>query len=215
MVHCYGDSRDLNQPSGKQEQLNYPYGCFYKRSTGIWASVWAEVVEENRVKDVHILTDCDNGKVNIALDLKGNAAKNITLIASLNGTEVTKETLTAQGGTAKLYARLNIEKFSYWDLENPVLYDLDITVKTEHGEDHVRSYFGMRKLETDSKGLKLNGKRVFQRLVLDQGYYPEGLYTAPDENCFEKDVALSKAMGFNGARLHQKVFERRFLLRGG
>ena len=90
------------------------------------------------------------------------------------------------------------------------MYALDITVKTETTEDNVRSYFGMRKLEVDQKGLKINGKRVFQRLVLDQGYYPDGLYTAPDEGCFAEDIALSKAMGFNGARLHQKVFERRF-----
>ena len=210
LVHCYGDSRDLTQPSGKQEQLNYPYGCFYKRSTGIWASVWAEIVEENYLKDVCIHPDCDNGIVNISLYLAGNMAKKVTLSASLNGKEVSRETLTAHCETNLLLSRLKIENFSYWDLDNPVLYALDITVKTETTEDNVRSYFGMRKLEVDQKGLKINGKRVFQRLVLDQGYYPDGLYTAPDEGCFAEDIALSKAMGFNGARLHQKVFERRF-----
>ncbi len=210
LVHCYGDSRDLTQPSGKQEQLNYPYGCFYERSTGIWASVWAEIAEENRVEDVRIFPDCDNGLVNIALDLAGNAKKTVTLAASLNGKEVACETLTACGEANRLFSRLKLENFSYWDLENPVLYDLDITVKTETSEDKVRSYFGMRKLEVDKRGLKLNGKRVFQRLVLDQGYYPDGLYTAPDRACFAEDIALSKAMGFNGARLHQKVFERGF-----
>lgn len=112
LVHCYGDSRDLTQPSGKQEQLNYPYGCFYKRSTGIWASVWAEIVEENYLKDVCIHPDCDNGIVNISLYLAGNMAKKVTLSASLNGKEVSRETLTAQGETNLLLSRLKIENLS-------------------------------------------------------------------------------------------------------
>ena len=72
--------------------------------------------------------------------------------------------------------------------------------------DKVRSYFGMRKVELDGVCLRINGKRVFQRLVLDQGYYPDGIYTAPDDDAFRRDIELAKRLGFNGARLHERVF---------
>ena len=94
-----------------------------------------------------------------------------------------------------------------WDVGVGNLYDVVIKL----GDDEVKSYFGMRDLVLDSKGLKINGKRVFQRLVLDQGYYQEGMYTAKHEDDFKNDILISQAMGFNGARLHEKVFERRFL----
>ena len=87
------------------------------------------------------------------------------------------------------------------------LYD----VKIKFGDDEVQSYFGFRIASYEGRKFMLNGKSVFQRLVLDQGYYEDGIYTAKDAAQFERDIALSKALGFNGARLHQKVFEQRFL----
>lgn len=92
-----------------------------------------------------------------------------------------------------------------------MLYDLKILVETEHGVDCVESYFGMRKLEWDNKGFLLNSKRICLRMVLDQGYYREGIYTAPTAEALVRDIEISQSLGFNGARLHQKVFERRFL----
>ena len=87
--------------------------------------------------------------------------------------------------------------------ETPNLYDLVVTA----GDDRVESYFGMRSVEIRGNKFLLNGKSVFQRLVLDQGYYPDGIYTAPDVSDLERDIILSKKVGFNGARLHMKVFE--------
>lgn len=211
LVHCYGDARNLRQPSGKQEQLNYPWGCFYVRSTGIWSTVWLEILPNAYVKNVKVTPDVDNSALNVELDVDGKGEKEISLRAKLFGEVVGSERLCQKGTGGKAYARIKLSRLALWELDSPTLYDLEIELTCNGEKDEARSYFGMRKLEVDEKGLLLNGKRVFQRLVLDQGYYPDGLYTAPDAACFAEDVAMSKRVGFNGARLHQKTFERRFL----
>ena len=94
-----------------------------------------------------------------------------------------------------------------WEAGKGRLYDVEFT----YGEDEVESYFGLRSAKFEGRKFLLNGKSVFQRLVLDQGYYPQGVYTAPSAAALEKDIRLSLALGFNGARLHQKLFEPLFL----
>jgi hypothetical protein len=103
---------------------------------------------------------------------------------------------------------LPLDEMRLWEPGTPDLYDLRLTLD---GGDVVRSYFGMRKVELKKDGLYLNGRPVFMRTVLDQGFNPEGIYTAPDEEFLKHDIELSMDLGFNGARLHQRVFEERFL----
>ena len=103
-------------------------------------------------------------------------------------------------------AYIDIPDAKLWTLEEPNLYDLKVTINTG---DTFTSYFGMRKVELDGLKFKLNGKSVFQRLVLDQGFYPDGILTAPTDEDLKRDVELSLAAGFNGARLHMKIFEPR------
>src|SRR5581483_4755951 len=100
-----------------------------------------------------------------------------------------------------------------WSPADPHLYDLRFELRGGEGEllDEVRSYAGLRTVSIDGRAVLLNGERVFQRLVLDQGWYPDGLMTAPDDASLVRDIELSLAAGFNGARLHQKIFEERFL----
>ena len=100
-----------------------------------------------------------------------------------------------------------------WSPQDPFLYDLAFELVDDDGNtlDSARSYAGLRSTSIDGKAVLLNGKRVFQRLVLDQGYYPDGIMTAPSEEGLVRDIVLSMSAGFNGARLHQKVFEERFL----
>jgi len=109
------------------------------------------------------------------------------------------------GGRAVLM--LPVKDLHLWEIGNPNLYNLKLTL----GDDAVDSYFGMRSVTTEDGRLFINGKPVFQRLVLDQGFYPDGIYTAPSDEALEGDIKLSMAMGFNGARLHEKIFEPRFL----
>ncbi len=100
-----------------------------------------------------------------------------------------------------------------WSIEDPHLYDVVIELVDAGGAvvDSLKSYAGLRSVAIDGKAIKLNGKAVFQRLVLDQGYYPDGIMTAPSDEALVRDIELSQEAGFNGARLHQKVFEERFL----
>jgi beta-galactosidase/beta-glucuronidase len=100
-----------------------------------------------------------------------------------------------------------------WCIEDPFLYDVlvELIDEQENVLDKLESYAGLRSITIDGKAVKINGKTVFQRLVLDQGYYPDGIMTAPNEEALINDIKLSMEAGFNGARLHQKVFEERFL----
>ena len=100
-----------------------------------------------------------------------------------------------------------------WSIEDPHLYDVVLRLVDGEGAmvDEARSYAGLRSVSIDGKAVTLNGRPVFQRLVLDQGYYPDGIMTAPSDEALRRDIELSMEAGFNGARLHQKVFEERFL----
>ena len=208
-VYCESDVRDGRQPSGKQSDKYASYGCYYTRSTGIWQPVWLERVPAAHLEDIKLDPDVDNSVLFVRAKLAGSGEKKICLEASLGGKKVGKAKAVTTGNYVRL--ALPIEKLSLWSVETPTLYDLDITVSGKGSEDKVHSYFGMRKIELDKTRLLINGKPVFMRLVLDQGYYPESVYTAPTDDAFIKDIKLSQALGFNGARLHQRVFERRFL----
>ena len=129
----------------------------------------------------------------------------MTVSASFAGKNVGMATVKSRGGLFKAYIKLS--ELHFWEVGEGNLYDLEFSF----GEDKVKSYFGLREVYLDGMKFMLNDKSVFQRLVLDQGFYPDGIYTAPTEEDLVKDIKLSLDAGFNGARLHQKVFEPRFL----
>jgi beta-galactosidase/beta-glucuronidase len=106
-----------------------------------------------------------------------------------------------------------LSEVSPWSPEHPTLYDLEVELSAldQKPIDRVRAYFGLRSVAINGYALELNGKALFQRLILDQGFYPDGIYTPPSDDDLRRDVELGKQMGFNGARLHQKVFEPRYL----
>ena len=107
---------------------------------------------------------------------------------------------------------LNLKEKRLWQPGAPFLYDLKLTLSSGGKKvDELKSYFGLRKIAIDGRRILINDKPVFQRLILDQGFYPEGIWTAPSDEALKKDIERSMACGFNGARLHQKVFEPRFL----
>lgn len=205
-VYAEGDPRDGRQPSGKQSVRYASRGCHYTRSTGIWQTVWLEFVPETYLKSIKLDTDIDNGLVNAFVTLSG--AGYVTLTARLGGKTVGECGIKASGAA---FAQLKLSELRLWSVDDPALYDLTVTVDDGKSTDMVDTYFGMRKIEADGKGVKLNGKYLFMRTVLDQGYYEDGIYTAPKAEDMLNDIKLAKALGFNGARLHEKVFERRFL----
>lgn len=201
-VDVFDDTRDPSQPSGKQSPEEENRGCFYTRSTGIWQTVWLEYVEDTYIENAKITPDAVNGNVYLRVNANQNAS-GLTLCAHvlLDGNDICEGSAIFSGRTALL--ALNVRDLKYWDIGSPVLYDL----KLELGNDSVDTYFGFRTIETKGNRVLLNGRSVFQRLVLDQGYYPDGIYTAKDVFEIEDDIRLAMEAGFNGARLHMKVFE--------
>ena len=202
-VHAEDDTRSRMIPSGKQSEKYSSWGCYYTRTTGIWQTVWLEFLPEAHIKSVKYVTDINNTTVNINAVLCGSG----TFIAEAfyEGVSMGKAQTVSGGGNVNI--TINLAEKHLWEVGNGRLYDLVLTF----GEDRVQSYFGLRDIRLDGKKFLINGKSVFQRLVLDQGFYPDGIYTAPSDQELCADIKRSQALGFNGARLHEKVFEERFL----
>lgn len=205
------DTRSDVQPSGKQSQEYHSQGPLYTRVTGIWQTVWLEPVPETYVENLQFEPDPENGALHIEVDLGGSLADGqVRSTALFDGNVVGKATAATDGRYAAF--TLDVDETHRWTPEEPNLYDLDLKFLVD-GEvvDAVESYFGLRSVTLGDNSVYLNGEPVYQRLVLDQGYYPDGLYTAPTDDALIRDVEIAKEMGFNGARLHQKAFEPRFL----
>lgn len=197
------DTRSPLIPSGKQCYEYNSCGCHYTRTTGIWQTVWLEFVPEAHIKSIKIFPDHTNGTVDIQAAVTGGGV--LSAKAFFDGKHAGKASKATGGGFVTLQIELNEKHL--WEVGNGNLYDLELSF----GEDKVKSYFGLCGVRMDDRKFTLNDKPVFMRLVLDQGYYPDGIYTAPTEGDLIKDIELSLAVGFNGARLHEKVFEPRFL----
>lgn len=210
VVRVDDDLRGGKQPGGKQSLGLFSYGCSYTRVTGIWQTVWMEAVDQQALKNVFAIPDIDQQQLVVRPEFYGEANGNTLTVEVLDGKKtVAKQTAKACNQTTII---LPMKKARLWSPEDPYLYDVKYTVKNSQGEiiDQVSSYVGMRKVHTAGGYFYLNNKPYFQRLVLDQGYYPDGIWTAPTDEALKQDIAMSKAVGFNGARLHQKVFEERY-----
>ncbi|MCX6345395.1 MAG: beta-galactosidase [Armatimonadetes bacterium] len=211
VVYAVDDERSYRQPLGKQADRLNSYGCSYTRTTGIWQTVWIEAVPNSYISGLTIWPNAANGSVNIEIDVK-NACPGLSIevIALDNGKPVASENTASLA--AKNTFNLVIPNPVLWEVGKPFLYDLALRI-TKSGKviDEVTSYFGLRDVRIDGVKILINGKSVFQRLILDQGFWPDGIYTAPSDDELRADIERSMAMGFNGARLHQKVFEPRTL----
>lgn len=203
VIHAQDDHRSVSQPGGKQSSEYHSYGCYYTRTTGIWQTVWLEFVPKTHIKSIKYYPDAKNGKLHIKASVNGKSS--FCAKAYYEGREVGSTSSDSFDDNIDL--TLDLTEKHLWEVGNGRLYDLELT----YGEDSVKSYFGLRNVCLDGYKFLINGKSVFQRTVLDQGFYPDGIYTAPSEEDFIKDIQISLDAGFNGARLHEKVFEPRFL----
>ncbi len=202
-VSADDDNRDGRQASGKQSTLYHSHDCSYTRTTGIWQTVWLEFTPKSYIKAAKYYPDIHNSALTIIGETSGGGTLDIR--SRFMGRDTGCCTVKTCGGT--FTAQLKLSELHLWELGRGDLYDLEL----HFGDDVVRSYFGMREVRMDGMRFLLNGRSVFQRLVLDQGFYPDGVYTASSDAALLHDVELSMAAGFNGARLHEKVFEPRFL----
>ena len=203
MIHALDDNRTGLQPRGKQSALYHSHGCDYTRTTGIWQTVWLEMIPQTHIQSLKYYPDAANGILNIKALVTGNDT--LTAVAYYEGKEVGRASVKNSGNNADL--TIALRETHLWEVGCGRLYDLILT----YGDDHIQSYFGLRSVRLDGYKFLLNGKSVFQRTVLDQGFYPDGIYTAPNEDALINDIKISMDAGFNGARLHEKVFEPRFL----
>lgn len=211
VIHAADDTRSPWTLAGKQCPDYHSRICHYTRTTGIWQTVWLEPVPNAYIAGLRLTPMLEEGKLLVEATIGGSAAKGrLTAAASLDGKPMGRQTSAIQGRHAIL--TLPLADIETWGPGHPTLYDLTLTLETDSGaRDEVQSYFGMRSVGLSDRAILLNGRPLFQRLVLDQGYYPEGIYTAPDDYALRNDIVLSQGLGFNGARLHQKLFEPRFL----
>lgn len=209
VVYAHSDLRSATQTAGKQSLQDRSHGCNYTRTTGIWQTVWLEAIAPAGLHSAQVLTDIDQGCVLVRPRFHAVDGTSFKVTLREDGKEIASKTVPASDASTVI---LPVDKPRLWSPESPFLYDLQYQVIDRKGEviDQVASYTGMRKIHIEGNKIFLNNKPCYQRLVLDQGFYPDGIWTAPDDEALKNDILLGKACGFNGARLHQKVFEERF-----
>lgn len=209
VVYVKSDLKNRIQPAGKQSTRYYSHVCNYTRTTGIWQTVWMEAVHPKAIKAARVITDIDNSQVIVQSEYYALGDTRLRVTLEESGKMIAQEVGTAAENAPLV---LKVKKAKLWSPDSPFLYDLRYEILDKEGRiiDRVQSYVGMRKIHAEGNRLYLNNRPLYLRMVLDQGYYPESQWTAPSDSALKNDILLAKAAGFNGARLHQKVFEERF-----
>ncbi|ANS73873.1 glycoside hydrolase family 2 [Paenibacillus yonginensis] len=215
------DSDDCTQPRGKQRWTKDNFECFYVQSTGIWQTVWLEYVEEQRLDSVKITPDLDRDRVSFDFRVRGleTAAGSLRLeaIVTLKDHHVKTVSLVADRPRFSVEVDLVHEangpwKKAFWSPAQPNLYDVEFVLYLDEVViDRVFSYFGMRKVSIEKGKVLLNNVPIYQRLMLDQGYWPESHLTPPSEDALIADIDYMLEMGYNGVRKHMKIEDARFL----
>lgn len=209
-VKVIDELRSHLQAFGKQSPCFKSRGCNYTRTTGIWQTVWLEAVSPFGLKQCRVTPDFDNGAFTFTPRYFSTERKNSLHVRILDAGKIAAEVVTAAADGIPFTVRLPCPKA--WTPGSPFLYEIEYEVKSADGKtlDAVQSYAGLRKFHIEGDRLFLNNEPIFLRLVLDQGFYPEGIWTAPSDEALKNDIVLAMKAGFNGARLHQKIFEERF-----
>ncbi|MFE9958091.1 sugar-binding domain-containing protein [Micromonospora sp. NPDC005299] len=221
VVRAEDQPTDVSQPRGKQDWRAEPHGIFYDRTTGIWQPVWLEPVPDTHVSELHWTPDLPACRVGVELRLNRPVRRPVTVEVGLrHGAEelarhwvtVTDEVAVFDVAVPAMRHQMSRDAL-LWSPESPTILDAEVTVSDCDGRavDRVTSYLGLRSAGFRDGRFLLNGRPYYLRLVLEQGYWPESHLAAPDADALRAEVELIKALGFNGARIHQKVEDPRFL----
>ena len=198
------DNNDGNAPGGKNSALGD-----YTFTSGIWQSVWLEPVNKDHIRSIRVLPDLAQKRLSVTVDADSGCRVKVTVLQG-------KTVIAVRSAKCGTQFFLNLDNPIPWSPDKPFLYDLDLTLTNASGKqlDKVSSYFGMRDIGPGKvKGIVrplLNGKFVMQIGLLDQGYWPDGIYTAPTDEALASDLILAKKAGFNLVRKHMKVESKRF-----
>lgn len=218
IVQAKDDPRDMEKPRGKQDWELDPHSIWYPRTSGIWQTVWLEPVAATRIGRLRLTPNVAKWEIEVETTIEGDFQ------------ETSLEVQMVLGRTMAMDLRLPVEQARVlctfelpdpgpagreaflWSPERPVLFDLCLTLRQgEEVLDYVKSYTALRSVEARDGHFYLNGRPYFLQMVLDQGYWSDGLLAAPTPEALRQDVELTKAMGFNGARKHQKIEDPRYL----
>ena len=188
--------------SGKQSDREESYGCYYTRVTGIWQSVWLEFVPDCYIKSIRFYPNIELQNVKVEFETVGKGKADV--VVSYQG-----QVVGSAGGDIEHRGSfiIPLSEKHLWKYKNGNLYDVELNFES----DQVFTYFGLRECSINRNKFLLNGENTFLRLVLDQGYYEKGIYTAENDEEMCERIEMAMQLGFNGARLHQKVFEPKFL----
>jgi beta-galactosidase/beta-glucuronidase len=211
VVRAWDPSTDRTLPRGKQYWEPKSAAIWYTRTTGIWQPVWMEAVHATHLTGLRITPDVDRSRTEIEV-VASRTSPELRLRASARreGAPVAQAEASCDGVRCALTLALQDQKL--WSPERPQLYDLTLEL-LGGGQvlDRVESYFGQRKIAVEGDHVFLNNAPYFERLVLDQGYWPESTITPPSDEAIQLDIKLTKSLGFNGARKHQKVEDPRWI----
>jgi beta-galactosidase/beta-glucuronidase len=221
IVRAFDDPQDLSKPRGKQDWHLDPHSIWYYRTTGIWQTVWMEVVPRTRIESLRWTPQMDRWSIDLRATFAGPLAQGSRLrvsltskmrpiaqdVYSISQREVARTITIPDGGIDDYRNDL------LWSPSAPNLIDaqLDLLDADDRVIDSVQSYTAMRSVAAEGGRFLLNGRAIDLRLVLDQGYWQESGLTAPDDAALRRDVELVKKLGFNGVRKHQKIEDPRFL----
>lgn len=209
------DSRNSIQPRGKQATWYANTHCNYTRTTGIWQTVWLEPVAAAHIVRPRVTPDVANSRFHVEVPIRGSRGDERLTVSLLDRGDVIAEDVVILGQDLSPRVALTVppDKVRLWAPGKPELYGLRYALVDSQGVelDSIDSYAGLRGVSISGREVRINGERIFQRLVLDQGYWSDGLMTAPTDADLCRDIELAMDAGFNGGRLHQKVFEERYL----
>lgn len=212
------DSQSCFQPRGKQRWLDTSYECWYVQTTGIWQTVWLEFLNEVHVQAVKITPDIDTESVEFSYEVFGEIDQSLVLRTSIFLKDQQIKSFDQavcrpnQTITTNITSEFHHWRVVHWSPQSPNLYDVEfILFKNGKVVDHVKSYFGMRKVSIENGNVLLNNIPLYQKLILDQGYWQDSHLTPPSEEAIIEDIDRTLEMGFNGVRKHMKVEDQRFL----
>ncbi len=217
------DHPDAQQPRGKQRWISENFGCWYVQTTGIWKTVWMEYVPNISLRPVKMTPNLPEGRLELEYTVDCPEALDgenleVEALVSFGGRFVTKTVTAIVKNPTKISIDLEAAEAGYpwgirtWTPAEPSLYDISFRTRF-NGEvwDEAGSYFGMRDIRIEGPNILLNGAPLYQRLILDQGYWDESHLTPPDEEALIQDIDKIHELGYNGLRKHQKTEDERFL----
>lgn len=217
------DSFDMQQPRGKQRWCDQNFGCWYVQTTGIWKTVWTEYVPKISLKAVKMTPVLEDFSLELEYEVDApesmwDGSLSIEAVVSFDGQFVNKVCTAFTSG--RVCTKIDLLKRTgdipwvvrTWNMDHPDLYDIEFRVVC-NGKvtDEIGSYFAMRDIRIDGPNILLNGRPLYQRLILDQGYWKDSHLTPPNEEALIEDIDKIQALGYNGLRKHQKTEDERFL----